>query len=215
MPWSGLAPSPPRWSDYTVTVGVALAVMVATVATRRWFGYSFSTWRFHLRGVDLKGAQDVGRMYDQTVRRVLDRNPLRVQADTPLVDLCSMLVLGRHNFALVQREDGEFVGIVDAAEANAKLLEGGHDGVIAESLAHKQDKILTPNDRLSTALPVVEASEFDAVAVVMSQTDHRLVGCVHEADLLRFYVEEADRMRREEIGEGGLFDDLTSRRDVA
>jgi hypothetical protein len=63
-----------------------------------------------------------------------------------------------------------------------------------------------------TALAVLEATNFDAVGVVMSNTDHRLVGCVREADLLRYHVEEADRMRAE-IGEIGLFTDLTSRRD--
>jgi CIC family chloride channel protein len=198
-------------SDYTVTVGVALAVLVATVCTRRWFGYSFSTWRFHLRGVGLKGAYDIGRMYELTVRRVLDRDVLKVDAATPLVDLCSMLVINRQPFAFVQREDGEFVGIVDGAEANARLLQGGTEDVTAESLAHKQAQILTPNDRLSTALTVLEASEFDAVAVVMSHTDNRLLGCVHEADLLRLYVEEADRMRRDELGDVGLFTDQPGR----
>lgn len=27
-----------------------LSVMAATAITRRWFGYSFATWRFHVRG---------------------------------------------------------------------------------------------------------------------------------------------------------------------
>jgi hypothetical protein len=39
----------------------------------------------------------------------------------------------------------------------------------------------------------------------MSPTDPRLIGCVHEADLLRSYIEEADRMRREDLGGVGLF----------
>ncbi len=34
-------------------VSVAFAVVVASHLTRRWFGYSFSTWRFHIRGHDL------------------------------------------------------------------------------------------------------------------------------------------------------------------
>jgi Chloride channel protein EriC len=78
-------------SDYTVTLGVALAVIIATVGTRRWFGYSFSTWRFHLKGVGLKGAYDIGRMYDLTVRRVLDRDILRVEGATKLTELPSAL----------------------------------------------------------------------------------------------------------------------------
>jgi hypothetical protein len=44
-----------------------------------------------------------------------------------------------------------------------------------------------------------------------SRIDPRLVGCLHEADLLRCYIEEADRVRREELGEVGLFTDLAGR----
>ena len=58
---------------------------------------------------------------------------------------------------------------------------------------------------VSTALAVLEAGQFDAAPVVMSTTDPRLIGCVHEADLLRSYIEEADRMRREDLGGVGLF----------
>jgi CIC family chloride channel protein len=195
-------------SDYTMTVGVAVGVTVATVVTRRWFGYSFSTWRFHLRGVPLKGAFDVGRMYDLTVRRILDREILTVNAAAKLEELRHAFLAAREPIAFVQRDDGAFVGIVDSAEAQARLIEGTNQDITAESLAHVQGHLLTPDDRLSTALNILESSEFEAVAVVKSRIDPRLVGCVHEADLLRCYVEEADRMRREELGEVGLFTDL-------
>ena len=198
-------------SDYTMTVGVAVGVMVATVVTRRWFGYSFSTWRFHLRGVRLKGAYDVGRMYDLTVRRVLDRDILTVNAAAKLPELIAAFAVSGQQLAFVQREDSTFVGVVGSAEANTKRAEGGHEEDAAEALAHPQSQLLTPDDRLSTALNVLDASDYDAVAVVMSRIDPRLVGCVHEAELLRCYVDEADRMRRDELGEVGLFTDLAGR----
>jgi chloride channel protein, CIC family len=198
-------------SDYTMTIGVAVGVMVATVITRRWFGYSFSTWRFHLRGVRLKGAYDVGRMYDLTVRRVLDRDILTVNAAAKLSEVISAFANSRQSLAFVQREDSTFIGVIDSAEAHTKTVEGGHEEATAESLAHPQAQLLTPDDRLSTALNVLDASDYDAVAVVMSRIDPRLVGCVHETELLRCYVDEADRMRRDELGGVGLFTDLAGR----
>jgi chloride channel protein, CIC family len=198
-------------SDYTMTVGVAVGVMMASVVTRGWFGYSFSTWRFHLRGVPLKGAFDIGRMYDLTVRRILDREIMTVNAAAKLEELHQAFATARQPLGFVQRDDGAFVGVVDSAEVQAKLIEGGHQDLTAESLAHPQTYLLTPDDRLSTALGILESSEFEAVAVVQSRIDPRLVGCVHEADLLRCYVDEADRMRREELGAVGLFTDLAGR----
>jgi CIC family chloride channel protein len=198
-------------SDYTMTVGVAVGVMAATVVTRRLFGYSFSTWRFHLRGVPLKGAFDVGRMYDLMVRRILDREVLTVNAGIKLDELRGVMIAARKTLAFVQHEDGTFVGLVNGAEVQAKLAEAGNHELTAESLARPQTHLLTPDDRLSTALNILESSEFEAVAVVKSRIDPRLVGCIHESDLLRCYVEEADRMRREELGEVGLFTDLVGR----
>ena len=37
--------------------------------TRELFGYSFATWRFHLRGETIRSAADVGWIRDLTVAR--------------------------------------------------------------------------------------------------------------------------------------------------
>ena len=105
------------------------------------------------------------------------------------------------------------IGLIDAAEVNAKLGEPGAAEATAESLAHRPAKLLTQQDRLSTALAVLEGGEFDCAPVVMSPTDPRLIGCVHESDLLRSYIQEADRMRREDLGGVGLFAESARRSD--
>src|SRR3546814_20487151 len=63
--------------EYSVTIAVAIGVVVASLVTRRWFGYSFATWRFHLKGLDLRGAHDVGRLYELKVREIVDADILR------------------------------------------------------------------------------------------------------------------------------------------
>ena len=138
-------------SDYTVTLGVALAVIIATVGTRRWFGYSFSTWRFHLKGVGLKGAYDIGRMYDLTVRRVLDRDILRVEGATKLAELPQLFRGRREPIAFVQQPDETFIGLIEAAEVNAKLAEPGagrgHGGEPRPSSGQAADAAGSPQHR--------------------------------------------------------------------
>ena len=57
--------------ESTGNLGIAGGVLAASIATtlavRATFGYSFTTWRLHLRGETILGAQDVGWRREFTV----------------------------------------------------------------------------------------------------------------------------------------------------
>jgi len=57
--------------DLWLTTAVLVAVIVSAQVTREMFGYSFATWRFHLRGESIRSAADVGWLRDLTVRRMM------------------------------------------------------------------------------------------------------------------------------------------------
>jgi CIC family chloride channel protein len=198
-------------SDYPVAIGVGIGVLAATAITRRWFGYSFATWRFHVRGVDLRGAYDVRRFDELKVRRILDRKIVKVNANAKPAEVYAALAPSRQSVAFVQRENGEFVGMIDAAELNAALRESTEDAVEAENMAQRPAQLLTPADPLTAALRFFESSQSQVAPVVARQDAPRLIGCVHETDLLRLYLDEADRMRREELGTVGLLGESQGR----
>ena len=52
-----------------LTTAVLVAVILSTQITRELFGYSFATWRLHLRGESIRSAADVGWIRDLTVRQ--------------------------------------------------------------------------------------------------------------------------------------------------
>ena len=54
--------------DFSATIGVMVGVVTAAIAVRHWFGYSFATWRFHLRGLAIRSPEDVG-----WINELLDR----------------------------------------------------------------------------------------------------------------------------------------------
>jgi len=191
--------------DYPVATGVAVAVIIATVATKRWFGYSFATWRFHQRGVDLTGAYDVGRLKQLTVREVLNRNVLRVSTETDIDALCSLFLLGPRQVAFVENADGSFVGTVDAAHANSVLLEQREPKPNAGDLAGENPFFfVTLNDQLSMALDVFDEAGTTTIGVVQSAEFPRLMGAIDEASVLRRYFDEAEQLRREELGDVSL-----------
>ena len=54
-----------------LTTAVLVAVIISTQITRELFGYSFATWRLHLRGETIRSAADVGWIRDLTVRSLM------------------------------------------------------------------------------------------------------------------------------------------------
>ena len=64
--------------ESTGNLGIAGGVLAASIATtlavRATFGYSFTTWRLHLRGETIRGGQDIGWLRELTVGE--DDDPL-------------------------------------------------------------------------------------------------------------------------------------------
>jgi CIC family chloride channel protein len=60
--------------SFPAAVGVMVGVIVASVTVRLTFGYSFAAWRFHLRGVPIRGAYDIGWIHDLTVEKLMRRD---------------------------------------------------------------------------------------------------------------------------------------------
>ena len=60
--------------DLWLTTAVLIAVIISAQMTREIFGYSFATWRFHLRGETIRSAADIGWMRELTVGKMMRRD---------------------------------------------------------------------------------------------------------------------------------------------
>jgi CIC family chloride channel protein len=57
-----------------ITGLVLAAVIASSLTVRKTFGYSFATWRFHLRGESIRSPHDVGWIRSLTVGRLMRRD---------------------------------------------------------------------------------------------------------------------------------------------
>ena len=67
-----------------LTTAVLVAVIISTQITRELFGYSFATWRLHLRGETIRSAADIGWIRDLTVRSLMRPDVATVNANMPI-----------------------------------------------------------------------------------------------------------------------------------
>jgi CIC family chloride channel protein len=197
-------------SDFSATIGVTVAVIVASFTVRHWFGYSFATWRFHIRGVPLRGAQDIGWLHDFTVGRLMRRDVLTVAMTMPLRDVRALFPVGGTKYAVAIDEEGRFAGIIDTQESHDADLDARADALTAADLARGAAHFLTPDQPVRLAIDLFLGAEAEVLAVVSDPIHRRPIGYLTEAYALRRYNRELEARRQEEYGDDALFN-LTPR----
>ncbi|MBN9563304.1 MAG: chloride channel protein [Alphaproteobacteria bacterium] len=180
-----------------MTAAVLAACVVSALTVRRTFGYSFATWRFHLRGESIRSAVDVGWMRNLTVGRMMRREVRTVRADTPLTAFRRDFPLGATQRVVAVDEADRYAGVVVAAEAHAEI-----EGITRVSdILHYPDAMLLPQMTIKEAVAMFETAESDALAVVDGPESRHVIGLLTEQYALRRYSEELDRRRKELSGE--------------
>ena len=180
-----------------LTVAVLAAAVVSALTVRRTFGYSFATWRFHLRGEAIRSAVDIGWMRSLTVGRMMRREVRTVRADTPVAAFRRDLPLGSATRAIAVDEADRYAGIVTVFEAHA----AGDEVSRVSEILHYPKTVLLPQMTIKEAVALFEAAESDALAVVDGADTQKVIGLLTEQHALRRYSEELDRRRRELSGE--------------
>jgi len=183
--------------DYWLATSVLIAVIIATLLTRELFGYSFATWRFHLRGETIRSAADVGWMRDLTVGKMMRHDVRTVAANTTVAAFREAFPLGSPAY-IIAVEQGRYVGMVAVADAHAAEIAPEQS---IKGLLRYADGLLEPGMSIKEAVLAFDRAEAEALAVVNSYSDRRVIGLLTEAFALRRYSAELERRRREMIGD--------------
>jgi chloride channel protein, CIC family len=191
--------------NFPVTVGVLVGVVISSTIVRLTFGYSFSTWRFHQRGLGIRSPHDVGWLADLTVRRLMRADPTIVPETMPLVEVREKYPPGSAKGVFVVSEAGGFVGMLDIAAVHDAEKVEEPDNRIAGDFATGGDLFLLPFENVRSALSRFEDKEVETLPVLASGSDRSIVGYLTEQYALRRYNQELERRRTAELGERDLF----------
>ena len=184
--------------DLWLTTAVLIAVIISSQVTRELFGYSFATWRFHLRGETIRSAADIGWMRDLTVAKMMRHDVRTVPVGATVAAFREMFPLGSPAYIIAIDDDGRYVGMIAVAEAHA--VEASPDAPVKSLLRYAGDFLL-PGMAIKEAVLAFDRAEAEALAVVDSYQDRRVIGLLTEAFALRRYSAELERRRQELIGE--------------
>jgi CIC family chloride channel protein len=187
--------------DFPITALALAAVITSSVVVRTTFGYSFATWRFHLRGEGIRSAHDVGWIRNLTVGRLMRPDVRTASVTMPLDEFRKEFRLGATQRVVLIDEAGKYAGLILLPDIYAAPRDDVDAPQSLMAFARYQTDVLLPTMNAKQAAAIFDRTEAEALVVVSNQSERKVVGQLSESHLLRRYSEELDRRRREVSGE--------------
>lgn len=182
--------------DFVLASAVMAAVLVSGTVTRQAFGYSFSTWRLHLRGGTITSARDVGWTAAMTAGQMMQRGASTLDVATRVEDARKRFPLGSSTRVALLDAAGHYAGIVPVAALYADGVKP--DGTVGDFADRRSVAIAADADVLAV-MHRFDETQTDEMAVVDAQG--HLLGLLSEAFVRKRYAEELDKRQREMMGE--------------
>jgi len=189
-------------SNYALTLGVMIAVVVASEITHIFFGRSFFTVQLERRGINIKEGVETEIMRSVRVGRVITNDGETVNWGVSLGELRTSLQKSIVGEIFVLRGDDELYGTVTLADLSEAAFDHDVDDLInAGDVARLHPPVLTPDDDLETALALMRDTGEEHIAVVNDTETMKFRGCVHHRDVMGAYNRALLELRHEEHGD--------------
>lgn len=175
-----------------------IATLVATTLDR----HSIYTGTLAEHGLDLLAEKDPNVLRALRVADLVDRDAERVPADASFQEVLDLVVRSPHSEFFVVDRGGALLGTISVAQLRRLLFEEEelrHLVVAADLLETGRPTVLESDD-LDVALQLLSSSGVAELAVVAEDDPTRLIGALHERDVLEAY----HRMMLERDLAGGL-----------
>jgi CIC family chloride channel protein len=182
--------------DFALTGVAVVAGLCASTVVRETFGFSFSTWRLHTRGENIRSARDVSWVRNLTAGKMMQRGTDTVAATSTVAEFRRRFPLGSTGRVVVTDPAGRYAGIIETAKVFDAELD--LDAEVA-ALASTDDPALVPADDVTAIMAAFDKSEAPYLAVI--DEDGRLLGTLSERFVRRRYAEEIEKAQRDVFGE--------------
>jgi CIC family chloride channel protein len=187
--------------DFPITALVLAAVITSSLVVRSTFGYSFATWRFHLRGESIRSAHDVGWIRNLTVNKLMRADVKTAKVGISIEQFKESFPIGSAQRVILVEDSGKYAGLVLVPDIYANLTDTADESKGLDEFVRYRNDFLTPQMNAKQAAAIFDKTESEALAVVNNLVERTVVGQLSEAHTLRRYSEELDRRRREVSGE--------------
>lgn len=185
--------------DYALTVAVMIATVISSQIMRSVFGFSFFTWQLDARGISLKGGREARILRATRIADLVKRDQKTVRADAGMAAVRRQLLASPYGEVFVVGENGRLVGTITLRDLADSAFDTSADAaLVAEDVARKKPPTALREDDLEKAMHLMEGCGEEHIAVLDNGRDARLIGVLHERDVMAAYHRAVLETRREE-----------------
>ena len=176
--------------NFELTAAVLLACIASSVLVRSTFGHSFSTWRLHLRGETIRGADDIGWVRGLTVKSMMRTDVPSIAATTAIAECRRAFRLGSHQAIFVLDPSGAYIGTAMLSDVFASDADATANQQVVGDLTQNPETVLLADMTIKEAIRAFEVAEVDVLPVVSGLEHRQVVGFLSETYAHRRYIQE-------------------------
>ncbi len=185
--------------DSALTIAVMIATVIATQIFTAAYRRSYFYWQLEVRGINLMGNRE-NRIIRQTqVREVMEQDYVTVHPSSLLPEIREKLTATRYSEIFVTDEEGALVGTIMLGDLGMDAFEHDRDADLrAIDVCRRAPPVAFVDTDLEEAITLLEECNEEHIAVVRSREDMRLMGVLHEHDVMARYHQCIIETRRDE-----------------
>lgn len=174
--------------DYELTIGVMIATVISSQITQLAFGYSYFTWQLAQRGVNLIGGREALVMRSYRVANIMRKDHHAILDSVSLDEVRRKLGAVPYGELFVIDKEGGLVGTVMLRDLKEHAFDSSKDGVMtAADVVRRGAPFVKIGDDLGRAMDLLEKCGEEHVAVIQDAGSRKLLGVLHERDVLSAY----------------------------
>ncbi len=188
-------------SDYTLTLGVMIAVVISSTITQQFYGRSFFMEQLKERGINLKEGYEAEIMRAIRVRDVVSQDCQTVSPDAGIAEIREKLQKSRSGELFVVNPSGELYGTVTFADLSDTAFDPAINGLVrAGDVAQVRPLVVAEDDDLEAVLGLMSGTGEQRIAAVDNAEKMTFKGCVYHGDVMAAYNRALLASRHEEHG---------------
>ena len=188
--------------DYAITVAVMVGVVVASLITQNVHGKSFFHWQLGVRGITLTGGLEQSLLSAIKVRDLMRAEFATVPLGATMAQIRECLLEAPHGELFVTDDEGRPHGTITLADLSHSAFDTSNDPLLrASDVARANPPVVTVEDDLEAAIARMKEAGEEHLGVIDGAEDGKLVGFVHQVDVMLAYNRALLQARREERGE--------------